>query len=59
MESVQLAIAIVFSAGAVSSTSKEGTLYFTSVWDFGGKGLYQISLPLKSLNNITLFHHFA
>jgi hypothetical protein len=57
MESVQLAI--VFSAGAVSSTSKEGTLYFTLVWDFGGKGLYQISLPLKSLHNITLFHHFA
>ncbi len=42
MESVQLAI--VFSARAVSSTSKEGTLYFTSVWNFGGKGLYQISL---------------
>jgi hypothetical protein len=51
MESMQLAI--VFSAGAVSSTSKEGTSYFTSVWDFGGKGLYQISLALKSLNNIT------
>ncbi len=38
MESVQ--VARVFSTGAVSSTSKEGTLHFTSVWNFGGKGLY-------------------
>ncbi len=50
-ESVQLAV--VFSARADSSTSKEGALYFTSVWNFGGKGLYQISLALKSFSNIT------
>jgi hypothetical protein len=50
MESVQLAR--VFSAGAVSSTSKEGTLHFT-IWDFGGKGLYQISLALQSPNTLT------
>jgi hypothetical protein len=56
MESVQLAI--VFSAGAVISTSKEGTLHFT-IWDFGGKGLYQNFLALKPLNNITEFHHLS